>query len=291
MQLDRHQMMRLFLLVSVVMCAFAGNSILTRLGISRYGIDPLTFGAIRVAAGAAALLVLRRGRGVALRGRRRWAGAGTLAVYMIGFSLAYLNLPAGLGALILFATVQGAMFTTAVWRRQAVPVRRWVGRGLALAGLVILLWPAGPVRVDPAGAVAMVCAGIGWGAYTLLGQAERDATAATTANFLLCLPLMVAGILTQGDPGELSGAGVATAVLAGAVTSGLGYALWYRVLPGLTVTAAAVAQLSVPVLAVVGGILLLSEPLTPRILLAAVMVLVGIGLSSLRQRRMGSSGS
>lgn len=284
-------MMRLFLLVSVVMCAFAGNSILTRLGISRYGIDPLTFGAIRVAAGAAALLVLQRGRGVALRGRQRWAGAGTLAVYMIGFSLAYLNLPAGLGALILFATVQGAMFATAVWRQQAVPVRRWVGMGLALAGLVILLWPAGPVRVDLAGAVAMVCAGIGWGAYTLLGQAERDATAATTANFLLCLPLMVAGIIMQGDPGVLSGAGVATAVLAGAVTSGLGYALWYRVLPGLTVTAAAVAQLSVPVLAVVGGILLLSEPLTPRILLAAVMVLVGIGLSSLRQRRIGSSGS
>ncbi|MCF7699443.1 DMT family transporter [Loktanella sp. M215] len=283
--------MRLFVLVSVVMCAFAGNSILTRLGVARYGIDPLTFGAIRVAAGAAALLVLRRGRAVPLRGMRRWVGAGTLAVYMIGFSWAYLNLAAGLGALILFATVQGVMFATALWRGQAVPPLRWAGMALALGGLVVLLWPAGQVRVDPAGALAMICAGVGWGAYTLLGQGERDATAATTANFLLCLPLMALSVVLHGDPGSLSWTGVAVAALAGAVTSGLGYALWYRVLPSLTVTAAAVAQLSVPVIAVAGGIVLLSEPLTPRILLAAVMVLGGIGLSSLRQRRIGSNGS
>ena len=284
--------MRQAALVAVVMLAFAGNSILNRIGVARFGMDPLSFGAIRVAAGALVLLVTTRGQGVPrLRDARRWSGAATLALYMIGFSWAYLSLGAGLGALILFATVQAAMFGTAVAQRQAVPVLRWIGMGVAMAGLVVLLWPSGALRVDPAGALAMIAAGAGWAAYTLLGQGERDATRASAANFTLCLPLMLLAVAIRADIGPLPAAGVATAIVAGAVTSGLGYALWYRVLPALPVTLAATAQLSVPVIAVLAGIVLLAEPLSPRIAGASALVLGGIGLSVLRHRRIGSSGS
>lgn len=279
-------------LVAVVMVAFAGNSVLNRIGVAHFHMDPVTFGALRVGAGALMLLALTRRAGLpVLRSRQRWMGALTLATYMIGFSWAYQSLGAGLGALILFATVQIVMFGTAVRRGQAVPVQRWAGMAVAMVGLVVLLWPAGTVRVDPGGAVTMIAAGIGWGAYTLLGQAEHDASGATAANFALCLPLMLVAVALRADIGPLPAGGVAVALVAGAVTSGLGYALWYRVLPALPVTVAAIAQLSVPVIAVLAGIVLLSEPLTPRIAAAAVLVLGGIGLSVLRQRRIGSSGS
>ena len=284
--------MRLALLVAVVMAAFAGNSLLNRIGVATWGMDPLTFGAVRVGAGALVLLVLTRGGGWPDPGDpRRWAGAVTLAAYMIGFSWAYLTLGAGLGALILFATVQVVMFGVAVLRGQAVPPLRWAGMAVAMAGLALLLWPAGAVRVDPAGALAMIVAGAGWGAYTLLGRTEGDATRATAANFTLCLPVMLLAVLLRGHVGPLPPGGLATALLAGGVTSGLGYALWYRVLPALPVTVAAIAQLSVPVIAVAAGIVLLGEPLTPRIAVATGLVLGGIGLSVLRQRRIGSSGS
>ena len=284
--------MRLALTVIVVMLAFAGNSILNRIGVARFGMDPLTFGALRVAAGVLVLLALTRGAGWPdLRHARRWGGAVALASYMIGFSWAYQSLGAGLGALILFATVQIVMFGTALARRQAVPPRRWLGMAVAMAGLTVLLWPAGALQVDPGGALAMLAAGAGWGVYTLLGQGEADATRATAANFTLCLPLMLAAVALHGVIGPLPAGGLLVAVAAGALTSGLGYALWYRVLPALPVTVAAVAQLSVPVIAVLAGIVLLGEALTPRIALAAALVLGGIGLSLRRQRRIGSSGS
>lgn len=277
--------MRLFLLVLVIMCAFAGNSILNRIGVAGFGMDPMVFGLIRVGAGALTLLALVRaqGRRLPIRGARRVAGAVSLAAYMIFFSWAYLSLGAGLGALILFGTVQGVMFAFAVWRGQAIPVLRWLGMAVAFAGLVLLLWPAGAVRVPLAGAASMMIAGAGWAVYTLLGQGEADATAATAANFVLCLPLMALAQLA-GQGGALPVGGVAVAVLAGAVTSGLGYALWYRVLPRLAVTVAAIAQLSVPVIAVAAGVLLLGEPLTLRLALAGMLVLGGIGLSVLRRK-------
>ena len=277
--------MRLFLLVLVIMCAFAGNSILNRVGVAGYGMDPMVFGLIRVAAGAAVLLALVRvqGRALPLRGLRRVGGAVSLAAYMICFSWAYLSLGAGLGALILFGTVQGVMFAFAVWRGQAIPAARWLGMAVAFAGLVLLLWPAGVVQVPLAGAVSMIVAGAGWAVYTLLGQGEADATAATAANFLLCLPLMALAMVA-GQGGALPVGGAMVAVLAGAVTSGLGYALWYRVLPQLAVTVAAIAQLSVPVIAVAAGIALLGEPMTPRLALAGLLVLGGIAVSVLRRR-------
>ena len=284
--------MRQALLVAIVMIAFAGNSILNRIGVATYGMDPLTFGALRVGAGAVMLLAVTRVAGwPAVRQPRRWAGAVTLAAYMIGFSWAYQSLPAGLGALILFGIVQMVMFGVALSRGQKIVPLRFAGMGVAMTGLALLLWPTGDLRVDPVGALAMIVAGVGWAAYTLLGQVERDATRATASNFTLCLALMLVALGLNADPGPLPPGGVMVALLAGAITSGLGYALWYRVLPALPVTVAATAQLSVPVIAVAAGIVFLSEPLTARIAVAGALVLGGIAMSTLRQRRIGSSGS
>lgn len=268
------------------MTAFAANSILNRVGVARFGMNPMDFAALRVVAGAAMLwlLVLPRQTGhPPLRTLRRVWGAAALAVYMIGFSWAYISLGAGLGALILFGVLQVVVFGWAVWTGQTIPALRWAGAGIAFAGLCVLLWPAGQAAVPLGGSLAMAAAGASWAAYTLLGQSERDALGATAGNFLLCVPLTgLAMLLTGGGP--LPVLGVLTAIVAGAVTSGLGYALWYRLLPSLQATEAGIAQLSVPVIAVMGGTLFLQEPVTLRLVVAGLLVLGGIALSLVARR-------
>jgi len=211
----------------------------------------------------------------------RWRGALALAVYMLGFSWAYLTLGAGIGALILFGSLQIMMFGWAVWRGQAIPRMRWVGAFFAMVGLVVLLWPTERFAVPIVVTLLMITATIGWATYTILGQGAKDPLLATTGNFILCLPIVALALL-GGSMSAVSAGGVIAATLAGAVTSGLGYALWYRVLPQLPTTVAAVAQLSVPVIAVVGGVLFLSEELTMRMAVAGVLVLGGIALSNVR---------
>lgn len=276
--------MRLFLLVGLTMSAFAGNSILSRAGVAEAGMDPMQFAVIRVAAGAITLAVMLRLRGqkLPLRGGFRLAGAASLAAYMIGFSWAYLSLGAGIGALILFGVVQLVMFSWAVARRQAVPVMRWIGAVVAFAGLVLLLWPGTAIQVSIAGVASMILAGAAWATYTLLGQREPDALAATAGNFVICLPLTAIALLV-GSQGDVTIAGAFLAIVAGSVTSGLGYALWYRVLPALPTTVAAIAQLSVPVIAVSAGAVLLAEDVTLRLVLAGCLVLGGIALSLIRR--------
>ena len=275
--------MKLFFLVAVSMTAFAANSVLNRVGVATFGMDPFVFAVIRVAAGATMLAVL-----VTLRGQspfvdlpNRWCGALALTVYMIGFSWACLSLGAGLGALILFGILQMMMFGWAVFKRQPVPVMCWVGAAFALVGLAVLLWPSGPAMVPFAGTLAMIAATAGWAAYTILGQGVRDPLAVSTGNFILCLPLVALSLLLASG-GVLSVGGVAAAIVAGAVTSGMGYALWYRVLPELPTTVAAVAQLSVPVIAVLAGVIFLAEPVSVRLIAAGVLVLGGIAVSNVR---------
>jgi drug/metabolite transporter (DMT)-like permease len=269
--------------VALTMVAFAANSVLNRLAVGAGDIDPASFAVIRVAAGAAVLgglFLLRRDRKAGLQFRPLPAVA--LALYMAGFSLAYLTLDAGVGALILFGGVQITMFGGALLAGTAVPPRRWVGAAIAFGGLVLLLTPGGAVRIDPAGAALMLGAAAGWGVYSLLGRGAADPLAATAANFVLCLPVVALLLLAGGDR-HLSGGGIGLAVLAGAVTSGLGYALWYTVLPRLAATTAAVVQLSVPVIAAGAGALLLGEVVGLRFIAAAALVLGGIGLSLLRR--------
>ncbi|AMY68214.1 DMT family transporter [Frigidibacter mobilis] len=287
--------MRLILLVCLAMAAFAANSVLNRLALAEGGMGPASFAAVRLAAGAVMLAALVRARSgrfcpvPAGLGRLRAFGAGTLAIYMIGFSYAYLTLQAGTGALILFGGVQVTMFAGALALREPVPLRRWVGAGLALAGIAVLAAPGMGAAPDPMGAALMAAAAVGWGLYSLAGRRAGDPLAATAGNFVLALPLALLVLLALPGGERVTGAGLAAAMVSGAVTSGLGYALWYAVLPRLAASVAAVAQLTVPVLAALAGAALLAELPGPRFWAAAALVIAGVLLSVLRVSRGPSS--
>ena len=271
--------MRLFLLTALTMLAFAANSVLNRWAVGPGHIGAVEFAVVRLLAGAVVLagLVLWQRRGLAFPGwPGRLAGVLGLSAYLIGFSLAYRGLDAGTGALVLFGMVQVTMFAGAVWSREAVPVRRWAGAGLALAGLALIAAP-GALPIGPL--ALMAGAGVGWGIYSLAGRGATDPLAATAWNFVLALPVVLPlGLVGFARPDVL---GVGLAVVSGAVTSGLGYALWYAVLPGLGAARAAVAQLTVPVIAALGGAVLLAEGPGLRFWLASVLVLGGVALASL----------
>ena len=278
--------MRLLALTTLTMIAFAANSVLNRLGVGGGLIDPIGFALVRLLAGAATLAALwaMRSRRYAVSGTillqpaRRALGAASLLVYLFGFSLAYGVLDAGAGALILFGWVQITMFAGAVLARERVPARRWAGAALAFAGLLVLLAPGGGT---PLGwhAAAMALAGIGWGVYSLAGRGERDALAATAANFIVAAPFGLALALVLPGAAGLSLSGVALAIASGALASGLGYALWYSLLPQLGAARAAVAQLSVPLIAAAGGAALIGEAVSWRFGAAAALVLGGVALA------------
>ncbi len=275
------------LLLALTMIAFAANSVLNRMAIAGGHIGAADFGTIRLAAGAAmlALLCLALRRKLRLGGSGRATGVLTLLAYIYGFSLAYEALDAGLGALVLFATVQITMFAGALLRSETVPPRRWLGAAIALAGLAWLLWPAGTVRVSLLHGLLMAVAGVGWGIYSLAGQRSSDALQATAANFILAAPLgLIIGLALPPSGTGMSPPGIALAILSGAVTSGLGYALWYAILPRIGASIAAVAQLTVPVIAIAGGMALLGEALSLRTALASALVLGGVAVSVLPRR-------
>ncbi|MDP1668350.1 DMT family transporter [Phaeovulum sp.] len=280
--------MRLFALTTLTMFAFAANSVLNRLAVGGELIGPLGFAMLRLLAGAAmlgALVGLRHARsGIAPKAPRQIAqtalGAGSLLVYLFGFSLAYGALDAGGGALILFGAVQITMFAGAFMLREPVPWHRWAGSALAFGGLVVLLVPGG--GGDPPGlhAAAMALAGIGWGIYSLAGRGTRDALGATAANFIFAVPVGVALALSLGL-GAMTAAGAALAALSGALASGAGYALWYALLPRLGAARGAVAQLTVPLIAAAGGAVLIGEPISWRFGVASALVLGGVGFAAL----------
>lgn len=268
--------MKLALLTALTMTAFAANSVLNRAAVGSGSIDAASFALIRVIAGIVILCMVLsvRGTPLPLFRRARVLGAVSLAAYMAGFSLSYVVLDAGLGALILFGVVQITMFGWGASRGTAPTARQMAGAGVAFAGLLLVLWPGPGSRTDPAGAMMMVVAGLGWAAYTISGKAEADPLPATAANFLLCLPVLALFLI--GPDMHAGPVGIGLAVLSGAVTSGLGYALWYAVLPRLAQATAAVVQLSVPIIAIVAGAVILGEEVNALILVAAALVLGGI---------------
>jgi drug/metabolite transporter (DMT)-like permease len=279
--------MRLALLTALAMIAFAANSVLNRMAVGSGAMDVMSFALIRLLAGAGMLgllLILRHRRGGALWAG--WPGRATgvigLLAYLIGFSAAYLALDAGMGALILFASVQVTMFAGALAGGEAVPPRRWLGAGLALSGLAVLLAPGAGGVPSLAAAAAMVCAGVGWGFYSLAGRATRDALGATAWNFLLSVPVALALFALWPAEALVTARGLWLAILSGAVTSGLGYALWYALVPALGAARAGVAQLTVPLIAAAGGLALMGEAVSLRFALAAALVLGGVGLASVQ---------
>ena len=278
--------LRAALLTTLAMLAFAGNSLLCRLALRDTGIDAASFTAIRLASGAlilAALLMLRGKRPTA---GGSWPMAAMLFAYAACFSFAYRDLTASTGALLLFGAVQLTMMGYGLATGERTGGVKLVGMALALGGLVWLLLPglAAPPWLE---AALMLAAGAAWGVYSLLGKGAGDPTAATGGNFLRALPFAAVLILAAGTTGTVDRSvdymGALYAVLSGAVTSGLGYVLWYAALPMLRATSAATVQLCVPAIAALGGAVLLAEPVTMRLLVASVAVLGGIALTIYRR--------
>lgn len=268
---------RIAVLTAAAMLAFAANSILNRLALADTAIDAASFTLVRVAAGALVLWALvRRQQDGRLAGD--WPGAAALFVYAAAFSYAYRELSAGTGALLLFGTVQVTMIGTALLKGERLRTLQTAGFVLALAGLGVLLAPG--VTAPPAeAAILMALAGIAWGVYSLRGRRARGAPLAMTAgNFVRAVPMAIGLSMIAAADARIDALGIVYAVLSGALASGVGYAIWYSALRGLNATQAASVQLSVPVIAAIGGALLLSEALTLRLLLASVATLGGIAL-------------
>jgi len=266
------------------MIAFASNSLLCRLALKQTAIDPATFTFIRVFSGAVALWLIIKMRRISLNKSGNWPSAVALFVYAAAFSFAYVGLSAGTGALLLFGAVQATMIFWGFHKGERFDLIQIFGFMMALTGLVVLVFPG--LSAPPLiGSMLMLGAGVAWGIYSLRGKVAGDAIAVTTGNFLRAVLLALALSVVLISRADVKLVGIAYAIISGAITSGLGYVIWYRALSGLKATTAAVVQLSVPVLAAAGGILFLGEPLTLRYLLASVAVLGGIELVVVEKSR------
>jgi drug/metabolite transporter (DMT)-like permease len=269
--------MRVFILTLLAMIAFAGNSLLCRFALKRTEIDAASFTFIRIFSGAVTLWLIVTIRKGTWNNAGSWASALALFAYAAAFSFAYISLSAGTGALLLFGAVQATMIIWGLRKGERLRTQQWLGFALAMGGLVALLFPglsAPPID----GALLMISAGIAWGIYSLRGKGGGDAVSATAGNFLRAVAFATVLTLALLPWVKLDRAGLGYAVISGAIASGLGYVIWYSVLPELKAASAATVQLSVPVLAAAGGILFVSESITLRFLLASIAVLGGIAL-------------
>ncbi|QDZ13290.1 DMT family transporter [Devosia ginsengisoli] len=277
--------MKVTILTIIAMLAFAANSVLARLALSGGGIDPLSYTGMRLVSGAAVLAVLvffRRQRGAG-KGMGSWSGAVALLLYAVAFSIAYVMVGAGPGALILFASVQMGMLAWAVFKGERPGLLEWLGITIAFFALAYLVSP-GLVAPSLSGAVLMVVAGLSWAAYSLLGKGSLSPLADTAGNFIRCLPvgilLIVIGMLVF----KPNMAGVVYAVASGAIASGLGYTIWYSVLPQLSRSRAALVQLTVPSITAFGGVVFINEVLTARLVIATIGVVGGVALAIMAAR-------
>jgi drug/metabolite transporter (DMT)-like permease len=264
-------------LTALAMLAFAANSLLCRLALAPALIDASSFATLRVAAGTLTLAIIALATGRRSRPTVDQAAVLALFGYMVCFSFAYLSLSAGTGALILFGAVQLTMFVAALRAGESFAPLAWVGLSCALLGLVYLVSP-GLAAPDPLGATLMAAAGFSWGIYSLRGRRAIDALSATTSNFALTLPLVAIVSLLARQGIHVSKAGVAYALASGTIASGLGYVVWFAAVRRLAATTAATVQLSVPVIAAFGGIVLLGEALSLRLIVASAATLGGIWL-------------
>jgi drug/metabolite transporter (DMT)-like permease len=268
------------------MVAFAANSVLCRLALGHATIDAASFTTIRVVSGALTLLLLaqRMGGSSALMRSGSWRAAAALFGYAIAFSLAYRNLSAGTGALLLFGAVQLTMIVVALRAGERPRALEWAGLAAACAGLVVLVAP-GLAAPSPLGATLMVVAGICWGMYSLLGRGSRAPLLDTASNFLRATPLALGVSLILFADMHVSREGAVLAVASGSIASGLGYVSWYAALRGLSATRAGIVQLTVPLIAALGGVILLGEMLSVRLGIAALLILGGIALAISARKR------
>jgi drug/metabolite transporter (DMT)-like permease len=261
------------------MIAFAGNSLLCRLALSTTRIDPASFTTIRMLSGAFALFIIVsfRNRFASAPVAGNWLSAAALFGYAICFSFAYISLPAGTGALLLFGAVQITMIAYGLFLGERLTLKQLTGIALAVAGLVGLLFP-GMQAPSLTGSFLMLVAGVAWGIYSLRGRGAGDPSRETAGNFLRTVPLAIAISLVTVTQYQLDIPGSLYAIASGALASGMGYALWYSVLPRLRAMTAATVQLSVPVISALGGVLFLSEQVTLRLGISSTAILGGIAL-------------
>jgi drug/metabolite transporter (DMT)-like permease len=268
---------RLILITTLAMLAFAANSILCRLALVTTPIDAASFTSIRLASGAMVLLIIVSLRyGVSLQ-QGNWRSALALFAYAAGFSFAYLSLSAATGALLLFGSVQATMIGYGLARGERPSTAQLSGILMALVGLIYLLLP-GAAAPPFSGAALMLAAGFAWGVYSLLGRGSSNPLRDTAGNFIRTVPLALVLSMLFIDASRVDVAGAAYAVASGAIASGLGYALWYAALPRLRATTAATVQLSVPAIAAIGGVVLLGEPLTMHLVIASLLILGGVAI-------------
>ncbi len=279
-----HSKFRIGALTLLAMLAFAGNSLLCRAALGSHAIDPGSFTAIRLGSGALMLaLIVSLKHGSPLT-HGSWTSALALFVYAAAFSFAYVSLPAATGALLLFGAVQATMIGIGLRRGERLAAIQVIGLLLALAGLAGLLLP-GMSAAPPIGSALMLISGFAWGIYSLRGSRAGDPTRVTAGNFIRALPFALILVLFTHRGLTFGPKGIALAVASGALSSGIGYAIWYSVLPTLKASHAATVQLSVPVIAALGGIALLGESGSQRLALASIAVLGGIGLVILGKQR------
>jgi drug/metabolite transporter (DMT)-like permease len=268
---------RLALLTALALVAFAGNSLLCRAALAHGAIDAGGFTLVRLVSGAVVLWGLVRWRNAGNASRGSWRSALALAAYAAAFSFAYLQLTAATGALLLFGAVQATMSAHGLWTGERLRALQGAGLLLACAGLVGLLLPG--LSAPPlTGALLMLAAGIAWGVYSLRGRGAGDPLQVTAGNFLRAVPFAALLALLLFAHIEATPAGIAYAIASGALASGVGYAIWYTALPHLRATSAATAQLAVPIIAALGGVLLLGEAVTMRLVVASVAIPGGIAL-------------
>lgn len=275
---------RVLALTVVAMIAFAGNSLLCRAALKHTTIDAASFTAIRLIAGALMLWLIVRSKSRKPSVAGNWPSAFALFAYAAGFSFAYIKLPAASGALLLFGAVQATMISYGLWSGERFQKLQLLGLALALGGLLGLLLPglSAPPLLE---SLLMLGAGVAWGIYSLRGKGAGDPTSVTAGNFIRGVPFAAALSLLTLNSAALDPAGVGYAIASGALASGIGYAIWYTALPGLKASNAATVQLSVPVIAALGGIVFLGESMTLRLLLASAAILGGIALVILEKKQ------
>lgn len=257
--------------------AFAGNSVICRLALDGSTIDAASFTSIRLLSGIVVLAVILKisHKQKEASSKGSWLASFMLFLYAVSFSFAYVSLDTGTGALVLFATVQFTMIFVNLLSDNKLHYSEWLGLIIAFSGLVYFVLPSltSPTLI---GFVLMIVAGIAWGGYTLKGRASKASLRVTAYNFIRTTPFFIFLMLITFQDVLLSQQGVFLAVLSGAITSGIGYAVWYRALEGLSVTQAAVVQLFVPVIAAFGGVIFASEIISTRLVLSSIMIFGGI---------------
>jgi drug/metabolite transporter (DMT)-like permease len=279
-----------FLLTATAMLAFAANSLLARLALVDGSADAAGFTGLRLASGAALLvliLLLRRGSVRTGRLPGSWASAAALFCYAAAFSYAYLTLGAAMGALVLFGAVQFTMILWGIARGERPGLAAFAGMALAFGGFVFLVAP-GLESPDPKGTVLMGAAGIAWGIYSLRGRGSTDPIGDTAGNFIRTVPAALLLLLLSLPSNGMSATGVALSLASGVVASGLGYVVWYTALPALAATRAAIVQLTVPVIAALGGVLFVGEAISAHLVIAATVILGGVAITILSRDRARS---